>query len=142
MAVIYDTAGSTLTLNGRRFTDFFEGDKISLEFPNPSTSKRRGVGGNYNVSKTSNGDEANMTINLLKATSDDSFLNDALNQELPVVLEGSFQASFTRDGASGIDSYELQGGTITTRPTQVDNSLEGNDLLSYVINFASVRRSV
>lgn len=140
--VVYDTVGSTLTFNGRRFTDFVEGDKISLEFPNPVTSKRRGVNGNYNVSKTSNGDEANLTINLLKASADDSFLNDALNQELPIILEGSFQGSFTRDGAAGIDSYELQGGTITVRPTLVDNSLEGSDTMTYVVNIAAARRSV
>jgi len=139
---VYDTVGSTFTLNERRFTDFMEGDKISIEFPNPVSSKRRGLEGNYNASKTSNGGEANITVNLLKASGDDSFLNDALNQELPVVLTGSFQASFVRDGSAGIDSYELQGGTITTRPTQVDNSLEGNDLMAYVINFALVRRSV
>ena len=142
MALVYDVEGSTLTLNGRRFTDFQEGDTLVMEFPNPATSKRRGVQGNYNVSKTSNGDEMNLTINLLKASGDDAFFNGLLNQELPVVLDGSFQASFVRDNVDGIDSYDLQGGTITTKPTHTTNTIEGNDLMAYVINFASARRSV
>ena len=142
MAVQYDTNGLTLTLNGRRFTDFQEGDTIVLEFPNPATSKRRGVDGNYVVSKTSNGDECNLTLNLLKATDDDSFLNDAVNQDLPVVLEGSLQAGFIRNGSEGIDSYSLEGGSITTKPTHTTNTIEGNDLMTYVINVATARRSV
>jgi len=138
----FDAVGSTFTLNGRRFTDFIEGDKIAIDFPNDATKKTRGQDGNYSMKKTANADEMNMTISLLKASGDDSFLNGLLNQELAIELEGSLQTPFKRDGSDGIEDYSLVGGGITTRTPSSLNTVDGDDTFDYVINFATARRSV
>jgi hypothetical protein len=140
--VLYDSANTTVTLNGRVFTDLAQGDAVKIEFPNEKSSKTKGINKSSVIKMRMDGDEANVTIMVLKASTDDVFLNNALNQPDMVVMSGSIKTNFTRDGVDGVDSYALENGTVVGHPEDTKNNVDGDETMSYVINFVSAIRMI
>lgn len=140
--VLYDSANTTVTLNGRVFTDLAQGDAVKIEFPNEKSSKTKGINKSSVIKTRMDGDEANVTLLVLKASTDDVFLNNALNQGDLTVMSGSIKTNFTRDGVDGIDSYALENGTITKHPSDTKNNVDGDEVMEYEINFVSAIRMI
>lgn len=137
------TDGTTLTLNGYAFQDFADGDIIALTFPNDKTSHTIGANQSTVVKDRLNGDVGEMVVNVLKYGNDDIFLNPyAENGAIAGLLNGTLQRNFTKDGEDFVESYQLEAGSITTKPDNTINTQDGEESLSYTIRFAFAKRVI
>jgi hypothetical protein len=143
MAVITFAADSTtLVLNGYAFNSFVSGDILELAPVNDLTSHVNSSAGGVNIQKRSDGDVHDLTIRVQRYSDDDTFLNSEMNQEQPTLFSGSLKENFVKDGADGVESWLMENGSLTTRPTATKNDQDGNALMEYVIRFRSASRSL
>lgn len=143
MSIIQMVAESTsLVLNGTALTDLAEGDVVEIIPVNPLTSRVNAANGGVSINKRMDGGVHNLIVRVQKMSGSDVFLNSASNQDAPVVFNGSAKHDFVRDGAPAAESYILENGTITTRPSNVKNNTEGNGLMEYTIQFRNVTRNI
>jgi len=135
--------GTTLTLNGYAFNSFADGDTIALTFPNEKTGHTLGTNQTTVIKDKLNGDVGEMALNIIKYGNDDIFLNPyAENGASAGLLNGTLQRNFTRDGEDFVESYDLSGGTITTKPDNTINTQDGEEVLVYNIRFAFAKRVI
>ncbi len=137
-----DADSTTLILNGERYDDFLAGDAIILTPVNPHTSRINGSGGGVAIAGRTDSGVFDMTVNFLKQSNSDEAMQSIINGESITVLSGSVKEDYVRDGISGTSSYLLEGGSITTQPTDTRNNTDGNAASSYVIQFRNVRRNI
>lgn len=143
MPVITFAADSTtLILNGRAVEDFASGDILELSPVNPVTTHVNGSGGSVAISKRSDGGVHILKHRVLQASDSDIAMNTALNQDSPVIFNGSIKENFVKDGADGVDSFILENGSITDRPVVTKNDLEGNKMVEYTIQFRNATRAI
>jgi len=143
MAVITFNADSTsLILNGTAINDFAEGDLLELNPVNDLTSHVNASNGGVNINKRVDGGVHDLIARVQKYSDSDVFLNSAINQESPIVFNGSVKEDFTRDGVEGSESYILENGSITTRPANVKNNQDGNGMMEYTIRFRNATRNL
>jgi hypothetical protein len=140
--ILYDSANTTVTLNGRVFVDLANGDAVKIAFPNEVSSKTMGINKSSVIKQRMDKDSADVTIRVLKASTDDVFLNNALNQPSPTIFGGSIKTNFSRDGVDGVDSYALENGTIMKRPEDTRNNVDGEEIMEYSIAFVSAVRMI
>jgi hypothetical protein len=132
----------SLVLNGTPITDFAEGDIVELNPANPLTSHVNASEGGVNISKRVDGGVHDLIVRVQKMSASDVFLNSAINQQAPVVFDGSVKEDFLRDGQAAAESYILENGSITTRPSNVKNNTDGNGLMEYTIRFRNATRNL
>ena len=143
MAVIQFAAESTsLILNGAAILDVVEGDFIELNPVNDLTSHTNSSAGGVNINKRVDGGVHDLIIRVQKYSDSDVLLNSAMNQDSPVVYNGSVKEDFIRDGVAGVESYILENGSLTTRPGNTKNNQEGNGSMEYTIRFRNATRNV
>lgn len=143
MAVITMAANSTsLILNGFAIVDFAEGDFVELNPVNALTSHVNGADGAVNINSRNDGGVHDLVVRVQKFSGSDVFLNSAVNQAEPVIFNGSVKEDFNRDGQAGAESYILENGSITTRPSNVKNNTDGNGLMEYTIRFRNATRNI
>jgi hypothetical protein len=140
MNVIFKADSTTLVLNGTIIGDFSEGDTITLEGVNPTTSHQNGSNGTVIIKKRIDSDVADLTVNVIKYSESDIFLNSALNQDVPVVFNGSIKDTFVRDGSEGVENWILENGSLTDKPSYAYNNQDGNAVLEYKLRFRSATR--
>lgn len=133
---------TTLTLNGTAILDFAEGDFLTLTPVNPLTSQTNSANGGVNINRRIDGDMYDMLFRVQKFSDSDVFMNSAVNQAVPVAFDGSAKDNFTKDGNDGVETWTLQNGSITTRPTETKNNQDGNGLVEYTIRFRSAQRAL
>lgn len=141
-AITIPASGTTLTLNGTRIGDLAEGDAIVIAPVNDATNKTLGINGGVAIKDRLDSGVADVTIRVLKFSDSDIFLNGALNQGAPVVFNGSVKRNFIRDGVDGVETYTLENGSITTKPTNTINLQDGAEAMEYVINFRNATRTL
>ena len=143
MPVISLAADSTtLILNGTAIADLMEGDTLELTPINPVTEHTNGSAGGVAINSRIDGGVHDLVVRVMKYSPSDVFLNNAINQEAPVVFDGSMKENFVKDGADGVGSWLLESGSMTTRPTDIKNNQEGNNLMEYTIRFRNAARSI
>jgi len=140
--IIKDADSTTLVLNGHAFTSFGVGDNIVLSPVNPHSSQINSSDGGVTINKRADGDVYDMTITLQKYSDDDVFLNSIINTETPVILVGSMKEDFNRDGTDGQESWNLEGGSVLTKPTDTKNDTDGNATLDYTLRFRNAKRAL
>ena len=140
--IVLDADSATLVLNGHAFTAFGTGDIITLTPVNPHTSQVNSSDGGVSINRRSDGDVYDMTVNLQKYSDDDIFMNEAVNAGTPVVFTGSLKEDFQKDGVDGQESWNLEGGSITTKPTNTKNDTDGNAMVSYTLRFRTAKRAI
>lgn len=103
-------------LNQRPFKDFADGDFAVLDFPGNIAKIQKGKNGNAIYSLDLQGDIADVSLRLLRGSSDDQFLLNLWSQQKSnfagfVLLQGEFIKQLG-DGQGNItaDTYELSGG--------------------------------
>lgn len=133
---------TTLVLNGTAIPDFAEGDYLELNPINPATSHVNSSNGGVNIHKRFDAGVHDLIVRVQKDSASDVFLNSAINTESPTIFNGSVKEDFTRDGVAGSDSYTLENGSITTRPTNTKNNTDGNAMMEYTIRFRNAIRSL
>jgi len=143
MALIQlDANSTTLVLNGTVIADLIEGDFLEINPVNPLTSQVNSSDGGVNIKKRVDGGVHDLIVRVQKFSVADVFLNNAMNQESPVIFNGSAKEDFIRDGVEGAESYLMENGTFTTRPGNAKNNQEGNNAMEYTIRFRNVVRAI
>ena len=142
MIISLNAESTTLVLNGFAVTDFAAGDRLELTPVNPLTSHVNGAAGAVSINKRVDSGVHDLVVRVHKFSGSDVYLNSALNQEDVVVFNGSLKEDFTRDGTAGAESYLLENGSITTRPTNTKNDTDGNAMMEYTIRFRNATRSI
>lgn len=133
----FSAENTSLILNGRGFTDFLDGDILELNPVNPQTARTRGRNG-VNIQNRSDRDVHDLVMRVLMYSDDHKYLNSQLNQEVPVIFNGSLTINYTDDdGVPSVSAWRLQGGSFTEKPQYINNTQEGNSLVEYTIQFNS-----
>lgn len=144
------TSNDTLTLNGNVFTDLALDDVTSITFPNDLVTQKTGKNGNTIIAQNAPGQNANMTLRVMRGSDDDQFLQNILTASLgdfpsTPLINGSFVKKLG-DGAGNIkrDTYQLAGGTISKIPDGKENVsgdvTQGEAI--YLIKFPSATRII
>lgn len=142
MSIITKDADSvTLVLNGHAFTSFGVGDIITLTPANAQTSQVNSSDGGVSINTRSDANVHDMKVMIQKFSEDDIFLNSIINGGT-VVLSGSMKEDFNRDGTDGQESWTLENGSITTKPTDTKNDADGNATMEYTIRFRNAKRAL
>jgi len=134
MSVITFKADSTtLVLNGQVISDFVNGDIIELSPVNPLTSRTYGSNRSVNIQLRADRDVYTLKFRVLRNSDSDVFLNNLLNQDKPAVIEGSLKEIYIKDGEELVESFEIEAGSFTDKPTYVKNNQDGNFQVEYTI---------
>lgn len=143
MSVITISAESaTLILNDRSITAFAEGDYLTMTPANAATAHVNSASGGVTIAERFDRDVYDLVVRVQKYSGDDVFLLGLLNSEDVTIINGSLKEAYTSDGAAGVESWNLDSGSITTQPTQTKNNQDGNALMEYTIRFRTARRSL
>ena len=140
--VVLDADSTTLVLNGTVISDLVAGDIITATPVNPLSSHVNSSGGGVTINKRTDGDVFDIAFNVQKMSASDLFMQSQINQESIVVFNGSMKEDYTRDGASGVETWQLGAGSITTQPTDTKNNTDGNATRPYTIRFRNTRRNL
>lgn len=140
--IFRDADSLTLTLNNRIITCFAVGDNVTITPANQQNSNTPASNGGTTASRRTDSDVHDLVINIQKQSIDDVFFNSLINEPSPTFIEGSLKEDFTRDGQRGTETWTLDGGVMTTKPTDTKNDQDGNEVLSYTINFRRAVRSI
>lgn len=132
---------TTLLINGYAFSSFLEGDFLTLTPVNPLTSHTNSATG-VSINKRMDGDVFDLAFRVQKYSADDVQVNTWINSATPVVLNGSVKEQFNRDGSDFTESWSLEAGSITTRPTHTKNNQDGNNAVEYTMRFRRAKRSL
>ena len=144
------TGKDTVTIDGRVFEDFGDGDIATLTYPNELVSVKTGKNGNSIFAFNETGRQADVEIRVLRASPDDKFLNSK-----KLVMEGDFPAFTTLtgefvkrvgDGLGGVsrEIYTLSGG-IFSQSVDTKANVEGDTeqaLSVYRFKFTNAPKSI
>lgn len=133
---------TTLVLNGFPIVDFAEGDFITLTPVNALTSQTNSANGGVNINKRTDGSVFDVVFRVQKYSDSDIFMNSEVNQETPTVFNGSAKENYVKDGTAGVESWTLENGSITSRPTETKNNQDGNGVVEYTIRFRNAQRAL
>jgi len=140
--IILAAENTTLVINGYAFTSFSEGDFLVLAPVNPHTSQTNSSNGGVNINGRVDADVHDLTVRVQKFSADDVQMNSWINAQSPTILNGSSKTNYNRDGTDAVETYTLEGGSVTTKPTNTKNNQDGNAMLEYVIRFRSAVRAL
>lgn len=132
----------TLTLNGRVYNNLAEGDTTTLTPVNELTSRINSAQNGVTIAKRMDAGVHDMVVRVQKYSDDDIELNSLRNAESPALIAGSVKENFIKDGTDGVETIELQAGSITAQPTNTKNNTDNNALMEYTIQFRNVVRSL
>lgn len=132
---------TTLVIDGEIMRDLAEGDVMTLAFPNAKTNRINAADGGVTVGERSDSGVCDLTVRVQRNGAADIFLQSKANQGV-AVFDGSLKENFTKEGVDGVETYEMQTGSITTQPTKTKNSTDGNALNEWIIQFRNGVRSL
>ena len=133
---------STLTLNGRTFKAFADGDIMSVTYANPRVEHLNSSDGGVNINDRSDGGVADLVMRVQKHSPDDIFMNQARESKPSIVFNGSLKSRGVVDGNDHVETFEFGTGSITTQPVGTVNNLEGNNESEYMIRFRNTVRTM
>lgn len=151
MGIYTITGDDTLTIFGRNIIDLATADVSTIAFTNKLVDGKTGKNENTIFAKNETGNNAELTLKLMRGSDDDIFMTGLLSQ----IDQGdfpSFQLGAGRfvkrlgDGSGNIvnDVYNLQGGIITQKP-DVKENVEGDTeqgTVTWKLMFANVTKSI
>ncbi len=144
------TGDDTLTLFDRIFNDLATDDVTMIAFPNEIVKTKTGKNKNTVFARDETGNNANLTLKLLRGSSDDQFMQlkqSASDKDFSatVLATGQF-VKIMGDGQGNTvrDVYQLQGGMIKRRVEGKDNTSGDTDqaTVTYEMIFAQAQRII
>lgn len=141
-SISIQSSSLTMVLNGITNSDLFNGDAVTLTYPNEKTSHTNGVNDSIVVKSSKDGDVAEVTINVLKLGDFDVFLNTEFEKEVPTIFNGSIKRNFVKDGTDGTETISLSNGTATKKPDATFNTKDGDELMAYTFRFRAAKRFI
>ena len=134
MAIVSFKAGSTtLILNDEVISDFINGDIIELAPVNPDTARTYGSNRSVNIQQRSDREVYTLKFRVMRDSDSDISLNTKMNGDKPVIFNGSIKELFIKDGDEFTESFELEAGSYTDKPTHTKNNQDGNAQVEYTI---------
>lgn len=134
MAIVSFKAGSTtLILNDEVISDFINGDIIELAPVNPDTARTYGSNRSVNIQQRSDREVYILKFRVMRDSDSDISLNTKMNEDKPVIFNGSIKELFIKDGDEFTESFELEAGSYTDKPTHTKNNQDGNAQVEYTI---------
>lgn len=131
----------TTKLNGRIFNDLVDGDCVILTFPNDLTTRKTGKNGNTIYAFNHTGKQVDVSMRVLRGSSDDKFLNELLGvykNDPPrfTLLAGEFVKTIG-DGSGAVisDIYSMNGGVFAKNIDAKENAEGDTDQSVAVYNF-------
>ncbi len=128
MPTVSVTGRDTVTINGRILNDFADGNIAELTFPNDLVTLKTGKNGNTLYGFNYSGRQCEVTMRLLRGSSDDKFLNALLltcNNSFATfaLMTGEFTKNIG-DGLGNIqtDTYVMSGGAFKRQTDVVENA--------------------
>jgi len=144
------TSNDTLTLNGNVFNDLAFDDVTNITFPNELVNRKTGKNGNTVFAQNAQGFNGDLTLKLMRGSSDDQFMMGILNSQpadfpSTTLLAGTFVKRLG-DGQGNVisDVYTLSGGVIT-KPVEGKENVSGDTAQGeaiYMVKFASAIRTI
>ena len=144
------TGNDSIIIDGLPLVDLANGDVGTLTFPNDITSATTGKNGNSIIALNETGKIAELSIRVLRGSSDDKTLNSkfkTMEADLPsfTLLTGSIVKRIG-DGISNVveDTYSLSGGTFSKR-VETTSNVEGDieqGVSVYNIRFTNSSRNL
>lgn len=127
------TGNDVITLNGRVFHDFANGDIIKLDFSGDLIKVQASKDGNVIYGLNTEGRVSSLTLKLLVGSADDRYLNSLLASQLSdlsgfILIVGSF-VKRVGDGAGNVKNviYNTIGGVISKFPAAKTNTVGDTD---------------
>jgi hypothetical protein len=144
------TSNDTLTLNGRVIADLSMDDVTTITFPNELVTRKTGKNGNTIFSHNIAGQNADLSLRLMRGSSDDTFLAKLIptnSTDFPslALIKGTFVKRLG-DGQGSVksDTYTLAGGVITKNVDGKENvagdTSQGEAI--YIIKFSLAKRVI
>lgn len=150
MTTIAITGNDTLTLFDRVFNDLADGNVSELTYPNEKIQAKTGKNGNSIYSRNAQGNVADLTLRVVRGSSDDRFLLGKLNAQdadLPTSELATGQLiKKIGDGTGTVvnDTHDLRGG-VFSRNVNVADNVEGDTEVAvavYNLRFTNARRTI
>ena len=144
------TGDDVVTLNGRVFHDFANGDVIKLEFDDDLVKVQASKDGNIIYGLNTSGNMSKLTLRLLVGSSDDRYINSLLASQLSdlstfILIVGSF-VKRVGDGQGNVTNviYNTLGGVVSRYPTAKTNTTGEADqsIVEWMIHFGSNTRAL
>ena len=135
----FKSDSTTLILNDEVIGDFIDGDILELAPVNPETARTYGSNRAVNIQHRSDKDVHTLKFRVMRDSDSDIFLNTQMNSDKPVVFNGSIKELFIRDGEELTESFELQAGSFTDKPTHTKNNQDGNAQVEYTVELFARR---
>lgn len=150
MGVVSLTGNDTITVGGRIFRDFADGDIGSLDVPNNIVEAKTGKNRNTIYAYNATGKTCTLSLRLLIGSADDKYLNSQLalyEQDPPSYpLLSSEIIKRSGDGQGNISNaiHQLSGGLIQKYPNVKEN-VEGDTeqaVVVWTLIFANQERAI
>lgn len=144
------TGADTLRINGQIIANLADGDNNHVTFPNEIATVKTGKNGNTLYAQNFQGENAELSIRIMRGSPDDKFLNNLLsNQKADFASFVLMDAEFIKrvgDGAGKINSdiYLLAGGMFSKNPEAKSNA-EGDieqSVTIYTMKFSKGVRAI
>lgn len=140
--ILLQADSTTLVLNGQVIEDFAEGDYIEINPVNELTSHTNSSNGGVTIIKRLDAGVTDVVVRVQKHSASDVYLNGIRNQDAPIVIEGSAQEVFIRNGTEFVEAWSLERGSMTVQPGNTKNNQDGNALQEYTIRFRNAVRTI
>lgn len=150
MSINAITSDDTLTLFGAVITDFADGDVSKIDFSDDIGVVKTGKDANTIFTDKQPGNNATLTLRLMRGSSDDQKLNtQLLSQQSNFSGFSLIQGTFVKrigDGQGNVvnDSHTLANGIFTKLPSVSENVEGATDqaVAVYTIKFATATRGI
>ena len=113
----FKSESTTLILNDEVIADFINGDIIELAPVNPDTARTYGSNRSVNIQHRSDREVHTLKFRVMRDSDSDIWLNEQMNSSTPTVFNGSIKEIFIKDSEELVESFELQAGSYTDKPT-------------------------
>ena len=150
MTTVAMSGNDTITINGTPITDLANADCVILTFPDDIATVKTGKNGNSIYGLNESGRQAEAKIKVMRASTDDIFLNNLLNAQRNAfdsftLLTGTFIKKVGNgQGSVSSDTYSLSGG-VFSKNVESKMNVEGDtdqSTSTYTIRFSNAPRAI
>ena len=150
MATVALTGSDTLIINNRIISDLADGDVAVLEYPNNISDVKTGKNGNSIYALNETGKNAELTLRVIRGSSDDKFLNNLLvNQEQnfagTVLMIGEFIKKVGNGNWDILSDTYIASGGIFLKKVGAKSNVEGDtgqSVSEYKMKFSAAPRAL